>query len=291
MNNNLPDLSNKRYGSLTVIEFGYSKGKKRYWRCICDCGKETYVHTNSLKSGNTTSCGCKRFQGLAEYQERRKAKNDLIGKRFGKLTVIERAGKNSQGRSMWLCQCDCGKTKNVCHSYLTNGDTKSCGCYQSEKIKEWNKKHKIKHGLYYDRIHTVWKEMIERCEKPRVEGYPNYGGRGIRVCEEWHDLKTFADWAYKNGYDPNAKKGECTLERVDVNGNYEPENCIFTDMFEQNCNRRNTTKVLYKGEVVALMKIGRKYGMEYPEYTKLYKKIKERNIPVEEALASMGYEE
>lgn len=95
------------------------------------------------------------------------------------------------------------------------------------------------HGFSRDRIYPVWRAMLRRCEDPKSEHYRDYGGRGITVCEDWHDVRVFAAWAYSSGFDPMSEMGECTIERRDVNGNYCPENCIWTNMKSQSRNKRN----------------------------------------------------
>ena len=174
---------------------------------------------------------------------------------------------------MWLCKCDCGNETIVERGQLTRQDsksTRSCGCYAKEQIIAYNKKSKVVHGLYGTRIHTVWKDMIYRCEKPNCDGYKNYGARGITVCEEWHDLKKFAEWAYSTGYDDTAEKGECTIERIDVNGNYEPSNCTWVNMFMQNTNRRITVKVDVNGVETPLMIAVKDAAVDYrPVYARM----------------------
>lgn len=158
---------------------------------------------------------------------------DLKGKRFGKLLVIERyqyeggAGKHAK----WLCSCDCGKNVVVLSSTLISGDQTSCGC----KLVELH----LTHGKTGTRLYGVWNCMKQRCHNKNNHNYKEYGARGISVCKEWRDsYEVFEEWALRNGYDPNAKRGETTLDRIDNDGNYEPSNCRWVNMTTQCSNRR-----------------------------------------------------
>lgn len=166
---------------------------------------------------------------------------DLTGQKFGRLTVIERDGKTVRGEhARWLCQCECGKTTITLGRNLREGKTKSCGCIQAEHASRMGKTRK-KHGQSRTRLHKVWCGMINRCYTPSAPYYKYYGGRGITVCEEWRkDFENFRNWALKSGYDPDAPHGKCTIDRIDVNGNYCPENCRWVDMKVQVANRRET---------------------------------------------------
>lgn len=199
--------------------------------------------------------------------------HDLTGKRFGRLVAIRAVGTNKHKKAIWLCKCDCGAEVEVLRGSLLRKDGKgarSCGCLWREAIAASNKLTKTTHGLNGTRIQIVWKGMISRCEKENTTGYENYGGRGIKVCDEWHDLTRFAEWALSTGYADAAKKGDCTIERVNVNGNYEPDNCKWVNMFEQNANRRNTVKVVIDGKLVPLMIAARDAGLDY---RRVYKRI------------------
>lgn len=143
-----------------------------------------------------------------------------------------------------MSEC-CGNYSLVVTSELKSGHTQSCGCLQKELMKE----KATTHGLTYTKVRRTWKNMIERCENEKNAQYGNYGGRGITVCDEWHDLVKFAKWAYANGFLEEKSRKEQTIERKDVNGNYEPSNCCFATMKEQSNNRRNSRKVSCNGEI------------------------------------------
>lgn len=172
---------------------------------------------------------------------------ELSGQRFGRLTVIERAGSKC-GHSLWLCRCDCGKETYVIAGALKNKATISCGCWQREQAREIN----IRHNKSKSRLYVVWKGMRQRCNNPNHSSYPNYGGRGIKVCKEWDDFLEFEKWAVEQGYDGKAEFGECTLERKDNSGNYCPENCRFATWSEQQNNSRNNHRITINGETHTL---------------------------------------
>jgi hypothetical protein len=154
---------------------------------------------------------------------------NLEGKKFNLLTVIEYLGN-----SKWLCRCDCGNLKIAYGSDIKSGHTKSCGCLHT------------KHNKFGTRLYNVWWSMKSRCYYKNQKCYKNYGGRGIKVCNEWKDnFENFYNWAINNGYKEDAKYGECMLDRVDVNKDYCPLNCRFVDMKTQQNNRRNNKLITY----------------------------------------------
>ena len=231
-------IAGEKHNRLTVIKKTSKKEHNSYlWLCECDCGHEVMLRKWHITSGNTKSCGCLKNERIAEVG--RNNIKDLIGRRFERLIVVER-GKtvnfNGGTRVYWKCECDCGNKKEVRGSHLTSNKIRSCGCLEKENLNEIA--FKETHGLSGERLYTTWKNMISRCANPKHVGYKNYGGRGIAVCDEWENsLESFYGWALSSGYEEHL-----TIDRIDVNGNYEPSNCRWATWKEQASNKRNTIK-------------------------------------------------
>jgi hypothetical protein len=219
------DLTSLRFGKLLVIcREGSDKNGHALWLCRCDCGNNKVVLATSLISGKTNSCGCYQKERTHSFSH----KIDLTGERFGKLVVLKFFDTEKNGEARWLCECECKKTTLVRGSRLRSGKTTSCGCKVSE-----TKKHGMTHGRDRPRIYGIWSGMKQRCLNPNVERYPHYGGRGITVCDEWRDnFQVFYDWAMANGY-----RDDLTIDRIDNEGNYEPENCQWISL-EDNVKKR-----------------------------------------------------
>lgn len=201
---------------------------------------------------------------------------DLTGKRFNRLTVVCRDGTYKSGNIRWLCKCDCG---NYTHSDKTNlekGKVKSCGCYASDRIAKQN----TKHGGFGTRLYEIWRQMHRRCYGEHTTAYPLYGGRGIKVCDEWQEYEPFYEWAIANGYAENL-----TIDRIDVNGDYTPDNCRWATSKQQCNNRRNNHFVEYDGQKHTISEWADLYGVNQ---VKLWDRLSRNDWNLELALKALG---
>ena len=179
----------------------------------------------------------------------RKRAWDMTGQKIGRLYVVKRVGAWDK-QVWWLCKCDCGNEKIICGAVLRNPKVRSCGCVYKETRQAVARASiaKEKHGDSFARLYFVWGDMKARCYNPNSISFKNYGARGITVCEEWkNDYSAFKKWAIENGYNENAKRGECTLDRIDIDKHYSPDNCRWAEMKVQSNNRRNTPMVTING--------------------------------------------
>ena len=181
---------------------------------------------------------------------------DLTGQKFGRLTVV-RFDHKENGRKYYLCQCDCGNFKIVSNHSLKSGNIKSCGCLHKEILIQRNKDNRIHHPEN-ERLLRIWRAMLHRCYKETDEHYDYYGGRGIKVCDDWHDFETFQKWALANGYADNL-----TIDRLDGNKDYCPENCSWATMTVQNNHKSDTKWLTYKGKTQSLSDWCRELGLDY----------------------------
>lgn len=215
---------------------------------------------------------------------------DLTGKRFGRLTVLYEGERVRQecGKCVrtWVCKCDCGNIVIVRQYNLTRKppyNTTSCGCYARQKRSENMRKLFTTHGYSNERLYYVWTGIRRRCEKEYDQEYEQYGGRGIKLCDEWHEYPVFRQWALDNGYDFNAKRGECTIDRIDNDGDYTPDNCRISNMKTQANNTSRNKKYFWNNGMFTLSEI---IELSHTKLSRrcLYKRLK-RGLPVEEALS------
>lgn len=198
---------------------------------------------------------------------------DLTGCKFGRLEVVEFAygGETPSGtkKYFWLCKCDCGNTVTVERSHLTTGHTSSCGCLHAET------KNTLTHGLSRTRVYRVWRRMKERCTNRNCSDYANYGGRGIKISDEWMKFEPFYSWATENGY-----RDDLTIDRIDNNGPYSPVNCRWITQKEQCNNKRTCVYVEFKGDRKTVKEWSEIYEIKY---STLVSRIK-AGWPIEKAL-------
>lgn len=163
-----------------------------------------------------------------------------IGDTFGKLTVKKRVENNKNAGSQFLCVCECGEMKIIRGTSLKN--TKSCGCIRRKRK-----------GIYSTRIYRIYRGMKTRCYNENVPHYKNYGGRGIKICDEWlNEFRKFYEWSILNGYKKNLQ-----IDRIDNDGPYSPENCAWKTPTEQNRNRRNNRLIPYKGKEYCITELAK----------------------------------
>mgnify|MGYP004683691869 CR=1 FL=1 len=200
---------------------------------------------------------------------------DLTGQRYGRLIVLERSN-NIGNKTAWLCKCDCGKKTVVSGNNLHNGHVRSCGCLWKDIVPENNKKLNTRHGETHSKLHQTWSNMRYRCNNPRCKSYKDYGGRGITICEEWESYEAFRDWSLANGF-----ADDRSIDRIDVNGNYEPSNCRWTDMKTQSNNKRDNNYLKFQGQTHTIQEWSEITGIKW---TTIKERIK-RGWTVEKALS------
>ena len=174
---------------------------------------------------------------------------NLIGERHGRLTVI---AKSPRGFKWWICKCDCGNTKELIASRFKT--YQSCGCLEKENKITIGKRSQT-HGMSNSILYSKYCSMKARCFNPNYKHYGRYGGRGISICDEWlgkNGFSNFAKWAYENGYDDYKHGYDQSIDRINFDGNYSPENCRWVTQKEQARNRNITLRISYNGEVYSL---------------------------------------
>jgi len=217
------NISGNRYGELLVIQrTGNDKHGQALWLCRCDCGNEKVFPSYSLRNQKAHNCG--EHNRIFAHQ------------RFGRLIALEVVGSHaSNGGALWRCACDCGSEVVVIAAHLRNGNTSSCGCLKRERTIEIRTIHgyaKSKNTIKR-KTYRAWAEAIKRCTKTSCQRFKNYGGRGISICDRWRN--SFESFLSDMGDCPHG----FSLERIDVNGNYEPSNCTWIPLKDQ---QKNTTR-------------------------------------------------
>lgn len=265
------DLTGQRFGKLTVIKrlpnHVTSGGQtKVMYLCKCDCGNERVVQAGKLKNGTIARC-VKCF--VPHYE-------NITGKKFGMLVPIEKLGTR-RGRTLWKCKCDCGKEIELTSDLLLHSKVQipNCGCLSGRRVDGGRS---YIHRMCNTRIYETYNRMLGRCNNPNNQDYRDYGGRGISVCMEWsgvNGFQKFYDWSMQNGY-----SNELSIDRIDVNGNYEPLNCRWADDITQANNKRNNRYLVFNGRKQTIAQWAREYGMSY---SMLYIRIR-KGWSVEDAL-------
>lgn len=225
----IKDLTGQRFKELLVLSLSERKTKSggTIWICLCDCGRQKEIASTALISGQQCCGDCR-------------VKKVNIGDRFGRLTVVSVDHTDRATHRTWfLCKCDCGNLKTIVSYSLTQGNTQSCGCLQKEKAS----KAKLTHGKTSTKEYRAYRHMKYRCLDTKDKDYHNYGGRGITICERW--LESFENFYEDMGDAPSPVH---QIDRIDVNGNYEPENCRWATLKQQQNNKRTNKHIIYQGE-------------------------------------------
>lgn len=231
------DIVGMKFNRLTAIKRINDTRKGVRYLFLCDCGKQKVILKNAVVNGRTKSCGC-----ISNEKVKERCFKDLSGQVFGRLTVININHTSKKG-TYWNCKCLCGNECIVLTTRLSSGHTTSCGC-RKEEIKQEVSGLNKSHELSNSRIYRIYRGIISRCYKKYSSSYDRYGGRGIKIFQEWlDDFMNFYNWSMENGYSENL-----SIDRIDPNGNYCPENCRWSTAKEQANNTRSTIFLTYNGE-------------------------------------------
>lgn len=244
------DLAGERRGKLRILNrAGRNEKGQILWEVQCDCGNVRKMTTTALS--HAKSCGCVH------------PKDNFAGKRFGRWVVKEQVDSSkTNGRKShraYLCVCDCGTEKVIPAYSLKHNMTKSCGCLRKESL--------TTHNLSNTRLFAIWSEIKYRCNNKECETYKLYHDKGITICEEWeNDFQTFYDWSMENGYQSNL-----TIDRIDNNKGYSPDNCRWTTNKVQMNNQDKSIRIFYNNEWLSVSDVAE---IESVSYNTIYSRVK-----------------
>ena len=251
------DLTGKKFGRLTVVELHKERSKygQAQWICRCDCGGTSTVVGWSLRKGYTKSCKC-----LHREMTSIKRLKDLSNQRFGRLTAISiHPEKSRHGAIRWICHCDCGSRVVVVAGSLTNKNSRSCGCL--------NKESTTLHGKHKSKEYQSWSSLKGRVTNPNNERWHSYGGRGIKMCDRWRN--SFEAFYEDMGPRPSPKH---SIDRIDNDGDYCPENCRWATHKEQQNNKRPNVWIEHLGEKITMTDYCRKQELDYSSFRHYYRR-------------------
>lgn len=282
----LTDIIDKRFGDLLVLSYDHKENNNRHhYKCKClRCGKEFVAERIHIinHARACPECAKKKIKNL----------NDIVGNKYNKLYVVKYDHEESRlsvtglpyKQHMYLCKCDCGNEKVIERHQIVSGGTKSCGCYAEESSSKIN----YRHGMYNTKFYRTWQNMKTRCTYPSHKAYPDYGGRGIKVCDRWLGENGFEHFK-EDMYDKYLEKAEelggeqyVSLDRINVDGNYEPGNCRWASKDQQVNNTRSNVYVEYNSEKLTLKQCVEKYS-NIPYRTVLHR-YREESWSLEDAL-------
>jgi hypothetical protein len=273
------DLTSQKFGRLTVIRrASNTKSGGARWHCVCDCRNETIISSSALNSGSTVSCGC-----WSREQSSVRQLKDLMGKKFGRLTVTGRAPNSKSGDRRWYCECECGNKTIVFTTSLRSGDTSSCGCWKGRLVAQRNTKHGHGRRGKASPEYEAHRHLKDRVLTPNCPEFEDYGGRGIRICQRWLDGE-----GGKSGFecflaDVGLRPGPgYSIGRIDNDGNYEPGNVRWEKQRPQMNNTRVNRRITAFGRTENLATWARMLGIHRSTLGSRLKKT-----PPEQALAHL----
>ena len=239
------DETGKRYGMLVGIRKVGSKDGA-VWLYQCDCGNLKEAKASHVRYGQVRSCGCNKGNKGMKFHK------DLTGNKYGNLTVLREYEIARDEKIRYVVRCDCGREFVELGYFLTSGKITKCqSCANAT------------HHMSYTKIYKKWVGMKMRCYSKNHPSYKDYGGRGITICDEWLKPENFIEWAFQNGYNENEDGWEYSIDRIDVDKGYSPDNCRFVNRKRQMRNRRNTRYVEYEGEKMPVSDVSEITGISY----------------------------